>query len=106
MSILWQIPQYCLTGTAEVMAGVAGLEFAYTTAPRSFQGIVMGLYWAFEGLASFLGVLLVKTTRMLHLSWIRNEINFNKGHLDYFFYLLAVIQLLAVIILALIVYAR
>ena len=24
ISILWQIPQYCLVGTAEVFAGVAG----------------------------------------------------------------------------------
>lgn len=49
MAIVWQIPQYCLVGAAEALAGVAGLELVYTTAPRSFQGIVMGLFAAVEG---------------------------------------------------------
>ena len=83
-----------------------GLEYAYTTAPRTFQGIIMGLYSAIEGLSSFLGVLLVQITRSLHLGWIRSEVNFNKGHLDYFFYLLAIIQSTVVIVFGLIIYLR
>nr|CAH0109543.1 unnamed protein product [Daphnia galeata] len=106
MSILYQIPQYCLIGTAEVFAGVAGLEYAYTTAPRSFQGIVLGLYSAIEGLGAFLGVLLVQITRSLQLGWIRSEIHFNQGHLDYFFYLLAVIQSAVVVVSGLVIWEQ
>ena len=129
MPITYQIPQYCLIGAAEVFAGVAGkliinysfdfdlnkfidlntflgIEYAYTTAPRSFQGIIMGLYAGVEGLGSFLGVLLVQLTRSLHLGWIRNEGHFNEGHLDYFFYLLAVIQLIVIVVMVLVAYLR
>lgn len=83
-----------------------GLEYAYTTAPRSFQGIVLGLYSAIEGLGAFLGVLLVQITRSLQLGWIRSEIHFNQGHLDYFFYLLAVIQSAVVVVSGLVMYLR
>lgn len=106
MSILYQIPQYCLIGTAEVFAGVAGLEYAYTTAPRTFQGIVLGLYSAIEGLGSFLGILLVHITRSLQLGWIESEVRFNQGHLDYFFYLLAVIQSIVVVVSGLVMCLR
>ena len=83
-----------------------GLEYAYTTSPRTFQGIIMGLYAAIEGLGSFLSVLLVIVTRALHLEWIRSEANFNQGHIDYFFYLLAIIQSFAIIVLGLVIYIR
>ena len=90
----------------ELQLQTSGLEYAYTTAPRSFQGIVLGLYSAIEGLGSFLGVLLVQITRSLQLGWIRSEVHFNQGHLDYFFYLLAVIQSAVVIISGLTMYLR
>lgn len=66
----------------------------------------MGLYAAVEGMGSFLGVLLVQLTRSLNLGWIRNEGHFNQGHLDYFFYLLAIIQLIVIIVLVLVTYLR
>lgn len=85
---------------------VLGLEYAYTTSPRTFQGIIMGLYASMEGLGSFLSVLLVQMTRALHLGWIRSEAHFNQGHIDYFFYLLAIIQSFVIIILGLVMYLR
>jgi len=106
LPILWQIPQYCLMGTAEVFAGVAGLEYAYSCAPRSFQGIIMGLYSALEGMGSLLGIALVQLAVSLRLDWITNENQFNQGHLDYFYYLLAVIEGLVIIILGTVIYVR
>lgn len=66
----------------------------------------MGLYAAIEGLGSLLSVLLVIVTRALHLEWIRSEAHFNQGHMDYFFYLLAIIQSCAIIVLGLVIYLR
>ena len=66
----------------------------------------MGLYAAVEGIGSFLAILLVQLMRFLQLGWINDEQDFNSGHMDYFFYLLAVVQLVSVIVLALILYLR
>ncbi|XP_067014683.1 solute carrier family 15 member 4 [Anabrus simplex] len=89
ISLLWQVPQYCLVGTAEVFAGVAGLEFAYSAAPRPLQGVAMGMFSAMEGVGSLLGTALISA---LSPVWIREDAQHFQGHLDYYFFLLASIQ--------------
>lgn len=42
--VLWQIGQYFVMTTAEVLVSVTGLEFAYTQAPRSMKSTIMG-FW-------------------------------------------------------------
>ncbi len=42
--VLWQVVQYLLMTTAEVLVSVTGLEFAYTQAPRSMKSTIMG-FW-------------------------------------------------------------
>lgn len=89
ISLLWQVPQYCLVGTAEVFAGVAGLEFAYSAAPRPLQGVAMGMFSAMEGIGSLLGTALISA---LSPTWIRQDSQHFQGHLDFYFFLLAGIQ--------------
>ena len=42
--ILWQVGQYLVMTTAEVLVSVTGLEFAYTQAPRAMKSTIMG-FW-------------------------------------------------------------
>ena len=42
--VLWQVLQYLLMTTAEVLVSVTGLEFAYTQAPRRMKSTIMG-FW-------------------------------------------------------------
>ncbi len=42
--VLWQVGQYLVMTTAEVLVSVTGLEFAYTQAPRSMKSTIMG-FW-------------------------------------------------------------
>jgi dipeptide/tripeptide permease len=42
--VLWQVGQYLLITTAEVLVSATGLEFAYTQAPRAMKSTIMG-FW-------------------------------------------------------------
>jgi dipeptide/tripeptide permease len=42
--VLWQVAQYFVMTTAEVLVSVTGLEFAYTQAPRAMKSTIMG-FW-------------------------------------------------------------
>ena len=70
----------------------SGLEFAYSAAPRTFQGMIMGLFYTLEGVGSLLG------TALLHLVspfWLANTTdygNINDNHLDFYLYFLGVLQ--------------
>jgi proton-dependent oligopeptide transporter, POT family len=45
MNALWQIPQYILLTSAEVLVSVTGLEFSYTQAPRSMKSTIMSIWF-------------------------------------------------------------
>lgn len=98
ISIFWQIPQYILVGAAELFASIAGLEFAYSAAPRNFQGMIMGIFYTMEGVGSLLG------TALLHLVapfWLNNMTdygNINDNHLDFYLYFLGVLQITTFVI--------
>ena len=40
----WQVLQYLVITTAEVLVSITGLEFAYTQAPRRMKSTIMG-FW-------------------------------------------------------------
>jgi POT family proton-dependent oligopeptide transporter len=48
---LWQLPQYLLLTTGEVLVSVTGLEFSYTQAPRAMRSTIMSIW----SLTVFLG---------------------------------------------------
>ncbi|MHB8875069.1 MAG: POT-type proton-dependent oligopeptide transporter [Myxococcaceae bacterium] len=44
LPVLWQVGQYLVITTAEVLVSITGLEFAYTQAPRRMKSTIMG-FW-------------------------------------------------------------
>ncbi|KAF0905063.1 hypothetical protein E2562_000870 [Oryza meyeriana var. granulata] len=97
ISIFWQVPQYFIIGAAEVFTYVGQLEFFYDQAPEAMRSMCSALSLTTVALGNYLSTLLVTivthvTTRNGAVGWIPD--NLNRGHLDYIFWLLAVLSLI------------
>jgi len=95
ISIFWQVPQYFIIGAAEVFTFIGQIEFFYDQAPDAMRSMGTALSLTSSALGSYLSALLVSvvtavTTRNGGLGWIPD--NLNRGHLDYFFWLLSVLS--------------
>ncbi|OIW00821.1 hypothetical protein TanjilG_08260 [Lupinus angustifolius] len=97
MSIFWQIPQYFLIGAAEVFVNIGQMEFFYDEAPDAMRSLCSALSLTTNALGNYVSTVLVIivtkiTKRNGSLGWIPN--NMNRGHLDYFYWLLTILSLL------------
>mmetsp|Transcript_12865 Transcript_12865/g.24448 ORF Transcript_12865/g.24448 Transcript_12865/m.24448 type:complete len:571 (-) Transcript_12865:303-2015(-) len=88
-SIFWQMPQYVLIGTSEVLASIAQLEFFYEQAPKVMRSCAMALQLLSSALGMYLSSALVYAVQQFTASdpWLPNDLN--DGHLDLYFMLLA-----------------
>ncbi|PIN01858.1 H+/oligopeptide symporter [Handroanthus impetiginosus] len=101
ISILWQIPQYFLLGAAEVFTSIGQLEFFYDQSPDAMRSLCSALALLTTSLGNYLSSFILTvvtslTTRGGQIGWISD--NLNKGHLDYFFWLLAGLSFLNLVI--------
>jgi peptide/histidine transporter 3/4 len=92
LSVFWQVPQYFLVGAAEVFAYVGIYEFFYGESPDAMRGLGTAFALLTISLGTFLSSALFSivtriTTRNGAPGWIAD--NLNRGHIDYFFWLLA-----------------
>ncbi|VAI33273.1 hypothetical protein VPH35_090617 [Triticum aestivum] len=94
MSIFWQVPQYVVLGAAEVFTFIGQMEFFYDQAPDAMRSVCSGLCTAAFALGNYASSALVSvvvraTARGGRPGWISDDIN--EGHLEYFFWLLAML---------------
>ncbi|EHA8590737.1 putative protein NRT1/ PTR FAMILY 1.2 [Cocos nucifera] len=92
MSAMWLVPQHCLSGLAEAFSVISQIEFYYTELPRSMASFGVAFWTLGAGLANLLGVLVLKiltrTTRGRNGRGMWLSTNLNKGHYDYYYWVL------------------
>ncbi|KAL4600299.1 hypothetical protein ACB092_11G188800 [Castanea dentata] len=106
LSIFWQIPQYVLIGASEVFMYVGQLEFFNSQAPDGLKTFGSALCMTSISLGNYVSSLLVMIVMSFSArddmpGWI--PINLNKGHLERFYFLLAAlttVDLMVYIVLA------
>ncbi|XVF63341.1 hypothetical protein PTKIN_Ptkin09bG0080100 [Pterospermum kingtungense] len=95
MSVWWLVPQYLLLGLADVFTIVGLQEFFYDQVPIELKSVGLSLYLSVLGVGSFLSSFLISIIDKASSgdgrdSWF--DSNLNRAHLDYFYWLLAVLS--------------
>ncbi|XP_059656749.1 protein NRT1/ PTR FAMILY 7.3-like [Cornus florida] len=101
LSIFWQVPQYVLIGASEVFMYVGQLEFFNAQAPDGLKSFGSALCMTSISLGNYVSSLLVsmvmKISTIDNMSgWIPG--NLNRGHLDRFYFLLASLTTLDLVV--------
>ncbi|XP_051119595.1 protein NRT1/ PTR FAMILY 1.2-like [Andrographis paniculata] len=95
MSAMWLIPQHCLVGLGEAFNAIAQIELYYSQFPKSMASIAVALFTLGLGVANLLGSLIVTiidtaSKRGGKVSWVST--NLNKGHYDYYYWVLTILS--------------
>ncbi|XP_071733330.1 protein NRT1/ PTR FAMILY 5.10-like [Rutidosis leptorrhynchoides] len=98
IKIWWLLPQYLLAGAADIFTVVGMQEFFYDQVPSELRSVGLALYLSVSGVGNFLSSFIISIVEKTtggngQDSWIAD--NMNQGHIDYFYYLLAVISAVA-----------
>ncbi|XP_021732019.1 protein NRT1/ PTR FAMILY 1.2 [Chenopodium quinoa] len=100
MSAFWLVVQHCFSGLAEAFNGIGQTEFYYSEMPKSMSSIATCLFGVGMAIASLLGSVILNLVDDITKhggkdSWVSS--NINKGHYDYFYWLIATICFLNIL---------
>ncbi|KAK6242819.1 hypothetical protein QUC31_013458 [Theobroma cacao] len=95
ISVFWLVPQHSLHGIAEAFMMIGHLEFFYNQAPESMRSTASALFWTSISAGDYTSTLLVTLVHKF-TDWLPNK-NLNKGKLEYFYWLLTVLQVLNIV---------
>ncbi|KAF7808896.1 protein NRT1/ PTR FAMILY 3.1 [Senna tora] len=101
ISVFWLVPQYSLHGMAEAFMSIGHLEFFYDQAPESMRSTAMALFWTAISAGNYVSTLLVSLVHKFSAgpdgsNWLPNS-NLNKGKLEYFYWLITLLQVINLI---------
>ncbi|KAG8054590.1 hypothetical protein GUJ93_ZPchr0001g32838 [Zizania palustris] len=100
MSLWWMVPQYAMFGVACMLTIVGLEEFFYDQVPDELRSVGLAACMSINGVGSYVSGMLVSAidwaTTSGRESWFCN--NLNRGHLDYFYWLLAGISAIQVLV--------
>ncbi|KAJ3685175.1 hypothetical protein LUZ61_014339 [Rhynchospora tenuis] len=101
MSILWQIPQYAFVGAGVVFTSIGQIEFFYDQSPDAMRSLCTAFALVTVSLGSYLSSFILTlvsyfTTLGGQPGWIPD--NLNEGHLDRFFWLIAGLSLINLVV--------
>ncbi|XP_009798933.1 protein NRT1/ PTR FAMILY 2.10-like isoform X1 [Nicotiana sylvestris] len=91
LSGLWLIPQMTLSGLTEALTLFSESEFFYKQCPENMRSIAGSFLFVGMAGSSYLSSLFSSVVHKTS-NWLAEDLN--KGRLDYFFYLIAVLQIL------------
>lgn len=91
MSALWLLPQHIILGISEAFNAAGQIEFYYSELPKSMSSIAITLCLLASSIASFVASLMMSIVDSItktgnQESWLSD--NLNKGHYDYYCWLL------------------
>ncbi|KAK4853593.1 hypothetical protein QYF36_011327 [Acer negundo] len=92
ISAMWLLPHLVMDGLAEAFYAVAVKEFFYTEFPKTMSSIAINLIGVGTSVANMVASAILNAVDCVSRnggkeSWVSN--NINKGHYDYYFWLLA-----------------
>ncbi|WVZ52615.1 hypothetical protein U9M48_003658 [Paspalum notatum var. saurae] len=96
MSIMWQAPAFAVLGAGEVFSAIGILEFFYDQSPDGMKSLGTALAQLTVAAGNYLNSAVLAavaavTARGGKPGWIPDDLD--EGHLDYFFWLMAVLGL-------------
>eukprot|EP00253_Pinus_taeda_P036530 PITA_36530 len=97
ISALWLLPQFCIYGLAEAFYAVGHLEFFYDQFPATMRSTAIAMSWCMTALGNYLSAAIVNvihntTGQDGQPDWLDD--NLNRGHLEYFYWLLSGLEAL------------
>jgi POT family proton-dependent oligopeptide transporter len=70
VSVFFQAPAYTLVAISEILASVAGIEYAYAKAPKSMRSSIMAIYLSTVSVGIFVAMAVLPLTMDPRLTWM------------------------------------